>query len=127
LLRDKKSCRCLCAFSCFFWKLKLCKQNEVVPALWEPLASIAFTSNPFLEVFELLITFSLPGMMADCIADLLCTNNCFSPNMFFLIEMNDVFSKFKTTAVPFPNVDIGQNRGDRTGGCGIIKTLVKIH
>jgi hypothetical protein len=68
-------------FANFFWKLKLCKQNEVVPALREPLAKYRFHIKSFFLKF-LSMPFSLPGMMADCIADLLC-NNCFSPNMFF--------------------------------------------
>jgi hypothetical protein len=71
------------------------------------------------------VTFS-PGMMADCIADLLCTNNCFSP-VLFLIEMNDVFAKALWFVVLLLNVDIQSKslNGIKESPL-VLKTLVKI-
>jgi hypothetical protein len=38
--------------------------------------------------------FSFPGMMADCMADLLRTKAVLIPTNSFLIEINDVFSQY---------------------------------
>jgi hypothetical protein len=62
-------------------ELKLCKQNEVVPAFGNRWRSIAFIKS-FSEVLSYGCNIFITRN-DGCIADLLCTNNCFSPNMFF--------------------------------------------
>jgi hypothetical protein len=67
--------------------------------------SIAFTSNPFLEVFSYRYSIFITGMMIVlliyCVQTIASVRTC-----SFLIEMNDVFSILKLEPNPFPNVDI---------------------
>jgi hypothetical protein len=68
--------------------------KKVVPAFRTAGESRFHIKSFFPEVLSY-CNILLPGMMADCIADLLYKQLFQSQHVLFLIEMNDVFAKLR--------------------------------